>query len=80
MGEANVVFLIPRHPVIWSDAGIIELPAGLVFWNSVVPLPEHATMRAANHATDEKRKKEKDNKKARWRMKQRARLNQGKRR
>ena len=30
-GEANTMFLIPRHPVIRPDAGFIELPMGLVF-------------------------------------------------
>ena len=42
-----------------------------------MPLLEHTTVRAANHAIDEKRKKEKDDKKVRLWAKQRARLNQG---
>jgi len=31
MGEADVVFSTPGHPVMRPDAGFIELPAGLVF-------------------------------------------------
>ena len=38
-------------------------------------LPEHAVVRAVNHAADEKRRKEKDDKKARRWVKQLARLN-----
>ena len=64
---------------MWVDAGFIELSVGLGFRASIVPLPEHATMRAANCAMDEKMKKEKDDKEARWGLKQWARLNQGKR-
>ena len=64
-GEADIVFLIPGHPVMWPDAGFIELPTRLVFRDSFAPLPEHAAVRAANHATDEKRKKEKDDNKMR---------------
>ena len=55
------MFPILRHPVIWPDAGFIELLTGLVFRDSVTPLPEHAAMRAANPAMDEQRKKKKDN-------------------
>ena len=52
------------------DAGFIELPMGLVFWDFVAPLPEHAAMRAANRAMDEQRKKKKDDKEKKWRLKQ----------
>ena len=52
-GEADAVFPIPGHPVMRLDTGFIELPAGLVFRDSIAPLPEHAAMRAANRATDE---------------------------
>ena len=31
MGEADAMFLIPWHPVMWPDMGFIELPVGLVF-------------------------------------------------
>lgn len=44
-----------------------------------MPLPEHAALRAANRATDEKWKKKKDDKKAKWRVKERAKLDRGKR-
>ena len=37
-GEAKAVFLILGHPVMWPDAGFIELPAGLVFQDSIAPL------------------------------------------
>ena len=63
-----------------SNAGFIELPIGLGFHASTALLLEHTVVRAANCAADEKRKKEKDDKKARRWAKQRARLNQGKRR
>ena len=56
-GEADVMFPIPGHPVMWPNVGFIDLPVGLVFWNSVMPLPEHAAMKVTNHATDEQRKK-----------------------
>ena len=49
------MFPIPGHLVMRLDAGFIELPAGLVFRDSVAPLPEHAAERAVNHATDEKK-------------------------
>ncbi|XP_066323111.1 uncharacterized protein [Miscanthus floridulus] len=45
------------------DAGFVELPIGLGFRVSIAPLLEHAAVRAENHATNEKRKKEKDDKK-----------------
>jgi len=48
------------------NAGFVELPVGLGFWASIVPLPEHTAVWAMNRTADEKRKKEKDNKKA-WR-------------
>jgi len=60
MGEVDVVFPILGHPMMWPDTGFIELPAGLVFRDSVAPLLEHAAMRAVNHATSEQRKKKKD--------------------
>ena len=59
-GEADAVFLIPGHPMMWPDTGFIELLVGLVFWDYVAPLPEHAAVRAANHAANEQRKKKKD--------------------
>ena len=43
-GETDAVFPILRHPVIWPDTGFIELPAGLVFQDSVASLPEHAAV------------------------------------
>ena len=52
-GEADAVFPIPGHPVMRPDMGFIELPAGLVFRDSIMPLPEHAAMRTVNHAVDE---------------------------
>ena len=30
-GEADAVFLILGHPMMWPDMGFIELPVGLVF-------------------------------------------------
>ena len=68
------MFLILRHPVMWPDAGFIELPTRLVFRDSFAPLPEHAAVRAANHATDEQRKKKKDNEEKKPHLKQRAKL------
>ena len=59
MGEADAVFPTLGHPVMRPDAGFIELPAGLVFQDSIASLPEHTTMRAVNHAMDEQRKKRK---------------------
>ena len=56
--------------MIWPDTGFIELLAGLVFWDSVVPLLEHAVMRAANHVVDEQRKKMKDDEEKKWQLKQ----------
>jgi len=44
-----------------------------------VPLLEHAAVRAANRATDGKKKKAKDNKKARRWAKEREKLDRGKR-
>ena len=48
-GEANAVFLIPGHPMMRPNMGFIELPVGLVFRDSVAPLPEHAAVRVANY-------------------------------
>ena len=79
MDESKAVFLILRHPMMWPNAGFVELPARLGFWASVALLPEHAVMRLANHAIDEKKKKAKDDKKARWWAKERAKLDRGKR-
>ena len=56
------------------DLGFIELPAGLVFWDSVALLPEHVAVRAANRAADEQRKKKKDDEERKWWSKQRAKL------
>ena len=53
MGEADIMFLIPRHPVIRPNVGFIELSAGLAFWYSIMPLLEHVAMRAANRAMNE---------------------------
>ena len=47
------MFSFLGNPVMWPDTGFIELPTGLVFWDSVAPLLEHAAMRAANHAAEE---------------------------
>ena len=80
MREADTVFLILGRPVMRPDTGFIELPMGLVFWDSVTPLLEHAAVRAANRAADEQRKKKKDEKEKKWRSKQRAKLQRGKRR
>ena len=63
MEEFNAVFLILGHPMMWPNTGLIELPVGLGFWPSIAPLPEHATMRAVNRATDKKRRKKKDEEK-----------------
>ena len=73
------MFPISGHPVMRSDASFIEILAGLVFRDSITPLLEHAAMRVVNHATDEKKKKVKHNKKARWQAKEWAKLDQGKR-
>ncbi|XP_066373186.1 uncharacterized protein [Miscanthus floridulus] len=62
------------------DTGFVELPAGLGFWDSVTPLPEHAVVRAANYAMDEQRKKKKDDKRKKRRAKQQAKLQREKRR
>jgi hypothetical protein len=35
---------------------------GLVFWDSVMLLPEHVVVRVANSAADERRKKKDDDK------------------
>ena len=77
-GEADAVFLISRHPVMWSDTGFIELPVRLVFRDSIASLPKHAVVRAANHATDEQRKKKKkDNEERKRWSKQRGKRRQG---
>ena len=78
--ETDTVFPIPGHPTMRLDTGFIELPMGMGFQASIVPLPEHAAVRAVNCTMDEKRKKEKDDKKARRWTKQRVMLNRGKRR
>ena len=75
MGEGDAMFLIPGHPMMWPDAGFIELPAVLVFRDSIAPLLEHVAMRAANRATDEQwKKKKKDDEEKKCRSKQRAKL------
>ena len=60
MGEADTMFPILGHPVMRPDAGFIELPVGLVFRDSVAPLPEPAAVMATNRSMDEQRKKNKD--------------------
>ena len=69
-GEADAVFPISGHPVMRPDVGFIELPMRLVFWDSIMPLLEHAAVRATNHATDEQGKKKKDDEEKKWRLKQ----------
>ena len=64
------MFPIPGHLVIRPDVGFIEQLVGLVFWDSIAPLPEHVAMRAANHAMDEQRKKKKDDKEKKQWLKQ----------
>jgi len=71
------MFLILGHPVMQLDVGFIDLPMRLVFWDFVALLPEHAAMRAVNHAVDEQRKKKKDDEEKKWRSKQRAKLQRG---
>jgi len=56
----DAMFLILGHLVIRLKLGFLELPVDLGFLSSVVPLPEHAAVRAANRATDERRKKDKE--------------------
>ena len=68
------MFLILVHPMMRSDVGFIELSAGLVFRDSIAPLPEHAPMRAANRDVDEQRKKKKDDEEKKQQLKQRAKL------
>ena len=46
------------------DTGFVELLAGLGFRASITLLPEHASVRAMNRAVDKKRKKNKDEEKA----------------
>jgi len=72
--ESNVMFPILGYPVMRPEPGFIELPMDLGFQASVTPLPEHAAVRAANRATYEWRKKEKDDKEKKWRAKARAKL------
>ena len=74
------MFPILGHPVMRPDAGFIELPVGLVFRDSVMPLLEHTAMRATNYATDEQRKKKKDDEEKKQWSTQRAKLQRGKRR
>lgn len=59
--------------------GFIELPTDVSLWTSVAPLPEHVSVRAANRATDKKRKKETDDKERKKREKERVKLQRGKR-
>ena len=77
-GEADAVFPTLGHPVMRSNAGFIELLVGLVFRDSIAPLPEHTAMRATNRAVDEQRKKKDDEEKKRQ-SRQRAKLQRGKR-
>ena len=58
----------------------IKLPAGLVFRDSVMPLPKHVAVTAVNCAADEQRKKKKDDEEKKLWSKQRAKLQRGKRR
>ena len=80
MDESDAVFPIPGHPVMWLEPGFIELPTDLGFRAFVAQLPEHAAMRAANHAIDEQRKKEKHDKEKKWRTRERTKLQRGKQR
>jgi hypothetical protein len=41
----------------------------LIFWDSIMLLPEHAVVRAANNAADKRRKKEKDDDKVKLQAK-----------
>ena len=43
-GEADTMFLILGHPMMRPNVGFIELPAGLVFSDSIAPLLEHAAV------------------------------------
>ena len=72
-GKADAMFPILGHPVMWLDMGFIELPVGLVFRDSIVPLLEHAAVRLVNCTVDEERKK-KDDKEKKRRSKQRSKL------
>jgi hypothetical protein len=45
------------------------MQACLVFWDSIVLLPEHAVVRAANSTVDKRRKKEKDDDKVKLQAK-----------
>ena len=73
------MFPILEHPAMRPDAGFVELPVGLGFQAFVAWLPEHADVRAANHAMDEQWKQKKDDKEKNWQSKQRAKLQRGKR-
>jgi len=64
--------------MMWLELGFIKLPADLGFWASVALLSEHAAVRATNHAIDEWRKKDKDDKEKKWWAKERAKLQRGK--
>ena len=68
------MFSILGYPMMRRDMGFIEVPVGLAFRDCITPLPEHAAVRAANHAVDEQRKKKKDNEDKKWWSKQRAKL------
>ena len=74
MDESNTMFPILGHLVMRLEPGFIELPTDLGFQASIAPLPEHAAVRAANHAIDEWRKKEKDDKEKKWQASQQAKL------
>ena len=65
MDESDAKFPILGHPMMWLELGFIKLPADLGFWASVALLLEHAAVRAVNHAIDEWRKKDKDDKEVR---------------
>ena len=60
--ESDAVFPITGHPVMRPESGFIELPVDLGFRASMASQPEHVAVRAANHAADEQRKKDKENK------------------
>ena len=67
MEESDAMFSILGCLVMRPNTGFIELPMGLVFRDSITPLPEHTAMRVVKRATDEQRKKKKDYKeKKRW--------------
>jgi hypothetical protein len=55
------------------------LQTGFLFWDSIVPLPEHAAVRMVNSTMNERRKKQKDEEKTK-RQKEQMKLDRGRRR